>query len=121
MAGDVLTRKQMEELLDRLSALRVQGSSMGGPYVGIGHNSLTREILAAGEALVPLLIARLPDSSYDEAVYIVFILRELHALEAQVAVRRLQSEIKKRSIGRDLTLKMQVEYYLRDVRDAKLD
>jgi hypothetical protein len=113
MAGDDLTR--LEVLVDRLSALRVEGSSMGGPYVGIGHNSLTQEVLAAGKAIVPLLVARLPDSSYDEAVYIVFLLRELHASEAEVAVRKLQSEIENRSIGRDLTLKMQVEYYFRDL------
>ncbi len=115
MAGDDLTRKQLEALLERLSTLRVSGSSRGGPHVGIVHNDLTQEFLATGKKIIPLLIARLPESSFDEAVYIVFILRELHATEAQVAVRKLQSEIEKRSIGRDLTLKMQVEYFFRDM------
>ena len=96
--------------------VRVDGPSRGGPHVGIVHNDLTREILAAGKAIVPLLVARLPDSGFDEAVYIVFMLRELQAKEAQSVVRKLQSEIEARSIGRDLTLKMQVEYFLRDVR-----
>lgn len=115
MAGDDFTREQLEALLDRLSTLRVDGPSRGGPYVGIVHNDLTRELLAAGKEIVPLLISRLADSSFDEAVYIVFILRELHATEAQAAVRKLQSEIETRSVGRDLTLKMQVEFFLRDV------
>src|ERR1700756_4979026 len=115
MADDDLKREQLEALLDQLSTLRVDGPSRGGPYVGIVHNDLTREILAAGKALIPLLLARLPDSSFDEAVYIVFILRELHVAEAQAVVRKLQSEVEKRSVGRDLTLKMQVEYFLRDM------
>jgi hypothetical protein len=115
MAGDDLKREQLEELLDRLSTLRVDGPSMGGPHVGIAHNELTREILAAGKEIVPLLIARLLDSSFDQAVYIVFLLRELHATEAEAVVRKLQSEVEKRSVGRDLTLKMQVEYFLRDM------
>jgi hypothetical protein len=42
-------------------------------------------------------------------------LRELQAAEAEAAVRRLQSELGERSVGRDLTLKMQVDYFLRDV------
>jgi hypothetical protein len=94
----------------------VDGPSRGGPYVGVGHNDLTREIVAAGKEAVPLLVARLPDSSFDEAVYIVFILRELHAAEAEAVVRELQSEIGERSVGRDLTLEMQIQYFLRDKR-----
>ncbi len=115
MAGDDLKREQLEALLERLGTLRVDGPSRGGPHVGIVHNDLTKEIVAAGKKIIPLLIARLPESSYDEAVYIVFILRKVHATEAQAAVRILQSEIEKRSIGRDLTLKMQVMYYFRDL------
>ena len=115
MADDDSDQEQMKVLLDRLPTLRVDGPSRGGPHVGIVHNHLTREILAAGKAIVPLLIARLPGSGFDEAVYIIFLLRELHATEAESAVRNLQSEIGKRSVGRDLTLKMQVKYYLRDI------
>ena len=115
MAGDDLKREQLETLVNQLSTLRVDGPSMGGPYVGIVHNDLTQEIMGAGKEIVPLLIARLPVSSFDEAVYIVFILRELQVKEAEAAVRKLQSEIEKRSAGRDLTLKMQVEYFLRDM------
>ena len=115
MADDDSKRERMEALLDQLSTLRVDGPSRGGPHVGIVHNDLTREILAAGEPIVPLLIARLPDSSFDEAVYIVFLLRELRATEAEAAVRQLQSEVEERSVGRDLTLKMQIGYFLRDM------
>lgn len=115
MEGDDLKQKQMQALVDRLSTLRVDGPSRGGPHVGIPHNGLTREILAAGKEIIPLLVARLPDSGFDEAVYIVFILRELHATESQSVVRKLQSEVEERSVGRDLTLKMQVEYFFRDM------
>jgi hypothetical protein len=115
MASNELTHERREALVDRLRTLRVEGSGMGGPHVGIGHNELTREILAAGEAAIPLLIARLADSGFDETVYIVFLLRELHATEAEPAIRKLQSDVDRRSGGRDLTLKMQINYFLRDV------
>ena len=115
MAGDEVRKERLEALLDQLSTLRVDGPGRGGPHVGIVHNDLTREILSAGKEAVPLLVARLPDSGFDEAVYIVFLLRELQAAEAEAAVRRLQSELGERSVGRDLTLKMQVDYFLRDV------
>ena len=105
----------METLLDQLRTLRVQGPSRGGPHVGIAHNDLTREILAEGKPIVPLLLARLPNSDFDEAVYIVFLLRELRATEAEPVVRQLQSDVEERSVGRDLTLKMQIEYFLRDL------
>jgi hypothetical protein len=115
MAGDDRMREQQNVLLGRLTTLRVDGPSRGGPHVGIIHNDLTQKILAFGKEIIPLLIARLPECGFDEAVYIVFLLRELHAKEAQGAVQRLQSEIERRSIGRDLTLRMQVEYYFRDL------
>ena len=110
-----MPQADLDGLLDRLSALRVEGASMGGPHVGVGHNEVTREIAAAGRAVVPRLIARLPDSDFDEAVYIVFLLREFHAAEAETAIRALRSEVGQRSVGRDLTLKMQIEYFLRDL------
>jgi len=116
MAIEDSKRAKLEALLDRLNTLRIDGSSMGGPHVGIGHNDLTREIVAAGKEVVPLLVSRLPNSSFDESVYIVFMLRELHASEAQAAIYKLKSEVKERSVGRDLTLKMQVEYFLREAQ-----
>jgi hypothetical protein len=115
MGNADLKREQLEALLDQLSTLRVDGPGRGGPHVGIAHNDLTREILAAGKEVVPLLVARLPDSGFDEAVYIVFLLRELRAAEAQAVVRKLQSDVEQRSVGQDLTLKMQIEYFLRDM------
>ncbi len=115
MAKDPSKRERMDALMERLRTHEVTGPSLGGPYVGIAHDDLTRAMLAEGNAIVPLLIARLPGGSFDETVYIVFLLRELHASEAEPAIRKLQSEIPARSVGRDLTLKMQIEYFLRDL------
>jgi hypothetical protein len=115
MQGDNRLEAETRALIDQLRTLRVEGPSRGGPHVGIMHNELTRAILGAGKGAVPLLIARLPESGFDEAVHIVFLLRELRAAEARPAIEKLRSELVQRSIGRDLTLKMQVEYFLRDV------
>jgi hypothetical protein len=93
----------------------VTGPSRGGPFVGIVDDDLTRALVARGDAVVPRLIARLPASGFDEAVYIVFVLRELRAASAESAIRTLQAELPARSVGHDLTLKMQVDYYLRDL------
>ena len=93
----------------------MEGISRGGPHRGVTHNDVTRAILARGQPVVPLLVDRLPDSGFDEAVYLVFLLRELRATGAAPAVRTLQSQAETRSTGRDLTLKMQIEYFLRDL------
>ena len=90
------------------------GPGRGGPHAGIVHTDVTRELLALGKKVTPFLVARLPDSNFDEAVYITFLPRELGAVEARPAVLQLQSQIDQRSVGRDLTLQMQVEYFLRD-------
>ncbi|HKB08680.1 MAG TPA: hypothetical protein VKF61_10410 [Candidatus Polarisedimenticolia bacterium] len=101
-------------MLDRLRGLRVEGIGRGGPHTGITHNEVTRAILARGASVVPRLVQRLDQSGFDEAVYIVFLLRELHANSAASAVRALQSRLGTLSVGRDLTLRMQIEYFLRD-------
>ena len=112
---DAAPRDRLDALLDRLAALPVDGPSRGGPHVGIAHNDLTRDILACGPDIVPRLIARLPTSGYDEAVHLVFLLREARAVEAKDAILALRSGVDARSVGRDLTLAMQIAYYLRDV------
>lgn len=107
-------QERVDALLARLSELQVEGPGRGGPHAGILHNDLTRELLSFGKGIVPSLVERLPESGFDEAVYIVFLLRELGATEARPAVRKLQSEVAQRSAGRDLTLRMQIDYFLRD-------
>lgn len=107
-------REHLQVLVDRLRTLEIVGQSRGGPHRGIEHNDVTRAIVAEGEDVVPLLIARLPESGFDESVYIVFLLRELRASEAEPAIRRLQAEADQRSEGHDLTLKMQITYFLMD-------
>lgn len=105
--------KDLEALVGQLGTLKLPSApSRGGPYVGIVHNDVTREALAAGNAIVPLLIERLRTSGFDESAYIVFLLRELGASQAAPAVRLLALELDERSAGRDLTLKMQVKHFL---------
>ena len=110
-----MKEEQVSALLERLSQLHLEGSSRGGPFLGIAHNDVTREIVTIGKSIIPRLVTRLGEASYDEAIYIVFMLRELQAMEAEEDVRRLKSEIERRSVGHDLTLSMQIEYYLRDL------
>jgi hypothetical protein len=106
-------------LVDQLRDLKLPDApSRGGPYVGVVHTDLTRQILASGDDAVPLLLDRLPDAGYDEATYIVFLLRELDAKDAVPAVTRLQSELEERSRGRDLTLTMQVRRFMEEVAPA---
>ena len=105
---------RVDALLDTLAALPLAGGSRGGPHTGITHNEVTRELLSYGPRIVPLLVARLPASGFNDAVYLVFLLRELRATEARAAVKRLQAELPRRAAGHDLTLQVQVEYFLRD-------
>jgi hypothetical protein len=109
--------ERMQGLIEKLATLRVDGPGRGGPHTGIVHNDVTRELLTFGKKVVPFLVARLPDSGFDEAVYTIFLLRELRAIEARPAVLELQSQIDQRSAGRDFTLRMQVEYFLRDTQE----
>lgn len=115
MAQDPARERRTAALINRLRTLRADGPSRGGPHVAITHTGPTREILALGEDAIAPLIQRLPESGFDEAVYIVFLLRELRAVEAQAAVRKLRSQIDARSAGRDMTLKMQIQFYERDL------
>jgi hypothetical protein len=104
-----------EDLLRDLSRLKVEGPSRGGPHVGVRHNAVTEALFAKGNAVIPVLIERLHDAGWDEAVYLVFLLRELHAKEAKSAIEALNRSGLAQSAGRDLTLAMQLQYFLRDV------
>lgn len=101
-------------LVRMLPTLGVEGGGRGGPHRAVGHNDVTRELLTFGRRIVPLLVARLPGSTFDEAVQLVFLLRELGATEARPAVRQLQTELAERSVGRDMTLRVQIDYFFRD-------
>jgi hypothetical protein len=114
---------ETEQLLNKLRRLRVEGPGRGGPFVGIQHNPVTRQIVAKGRAVVPLLVKRLEsgDAALNEAIYIVFCLRQLKATEAQAAVRALKRELDSghRFPGRDMTLDMQITYYLRELDETR--
>jgi hypothetical protein len=107
--------KQFAELADRLKTLPVEGPSLGGPYVGITPNAATQAIVAQGQAIIPTLVQRLGDCTLNEAIYIVFCLHELHARNAKADIRRLQASHRFDHVTRDLTLDMQIQFFLRDV------
>ncbi len=109
MAGELNT------LLDQLRSLPVEGPSRGGPYVGIQPNELTRAIVAQGPAAIPAITSRLDSASWSEAVYLVFLLRELHAAAARQAVEALRDSARFEGTPHDMTLDMQINYFLRDV------
>jgi hypothetical protein len=102
-------------LLDKLRTLKVEGPGRGGPYVGIVHNPVTREIVAEGNDIVPFLIERLKTGDLTETIFAVFSLRELRTKSAKGAVEQLQRSDRFRDVNKDLTLDMQIKYYLRDV------
>lgn len=105
----------MRKLIEQLASLKVEGSSFGGPYVGISHNPVTLSIVAEGEKIVPLLIEELDTCGLDEAIFIVFCLSELHAKSAKAKIEELQSSDRFSNVKRDLTLDMQIKFFLRDV------
>lgn len=103
------------ELLNELPSQRIEGVSLGGPYVGLSHNEITRAILAKGREVVPALVKRLEGSGLTETIFLVFLLRELQAKEARAAVMSLLHSPRFRDLPRDLTLEMQIRFFLRDV------
>jgi hypothetical protein len=111
--------QQLEALVDALATLPLEGPSRGGPYVGLAANDTTRAVVAAGPAVVPVLVKALDTAGDAQAAWIVFCLRELHARGAKPAVQRLATALQPggRLAGtpRTLTVDMQVRFYLRDV------
>ncbi len=111
----VETSKRLEGLLHRLRELKVEGVGRGGPFLGVVHNEVTRELLAEGMGIVPLLLERIGSSELDETIFLVFLLRELRSINAKGAIEKLLDSPRFRGKPRDLTLEMQVQFYLRDV------
>jgi len=115
--------RALERLLDKLPNRVVTGDSFGGPYVGVGHNDVTKAIVAYGQKAVPHLLDRLQTSNVDETIFIVFCLRELRATAAREAVDKLRQDLKraKRFAGvqRDFTLEVQIDYFLANVDSWK--
>ncbi len=109
------SEKHIQNLLDKLKTLGVEGPSLGGPYVGISHNTVTRAIVSEGHKLIPFLTKRLNKSSLNETIFIVFCLRELHAKSAKGNIEQLQRSKRFKKIKKDMTLDMQIEFFLRDV------
>ena len=105
----------IRSLLDKLSTLEIEGASFGGPYVGVMHNDVTRALVAEGEKIIPYLIERLKTSNLNETIFIVFMLRELRAKGAKQAIEELQSSKRFEGQSKDMTLDMQINYFLRDV------
>lgn len=107
--------EEIRELIARLGEVPLAGASFGGPYVGVSHNEVTRALLAKGRGVIPALVARLEESGLTETIFIVFLLRELRAKEAKGVVAGLLASGRFDGQPRDLTLEMQIQYFLRDV------
>lgn len=108
-------RDYKSDLIEKLETLSLNGPSRGGPYVGISHNDVTRAIVAEGEAIIPLLVDKLKTSNLTETIFIVFCLRELKAKSAKEKIQQLQSSERFSNLERDMTLEMQIRFFLRDV------
>jgi hypothetical protein len=93
----------------------VSGPGRGGPYVGITPNPFTDAIVREGTKAVPFILDRLETSDLGETIFLVFCLRELRAKEAKTAIGRLQRSERFAGQRKDLTLDMQIQFYLRDV------
>jgi hypothetical protein len=108
----------MDEVLRGLRNLKIEGASGGGPYLGIGHNDVTKKVVAEGGRVIPFLVKRLDSSGYDESAYIVFCLRELRAKSAIDKILELEKSLDERKrfaeAPHDLTLKMQIKFFKRD-------
>ena len=119
---DFAHEADLDATVEKLSKLRLADeatASLGGPWVVINHNDVTRAVVAKGRPIIPRLLKRLDVCDYDEAVFVVFCLRQLHAKEAKNKIIELQESLKKGERidkkGRDLTLDVNIIFYLRDV------
>jgi hypothetical protein len=111
-----------ESLIDRLGELKVEGYSASGPYVAVGGNQITKQIISKGSTMVPRLLKRLAKSDYNESVFIVFCLRELRARDARDHILRVHRQLVRRERFKephDLTLEMQIRYFLADIGESK--
>jgi hypothetical protein len=113
----------MENLFERLKKLKITGVGLGGPYLYIGHNDVTKSVIAEGSRIIPVLVKRLDSSGYDESAYIVFCLRELRAKSALDKILELEKSLDEgkrfTQAPHDLTLKMQIKFFKRDLGSWK--
>lgn len=104
------------QLVDKLHGLPLAGLNIG-PARGVLPNKTTDQIVEKGKAVIPYLINGIESDDLNEVVYCVFCLRELGAPEeARSAVLHLQDELKAKTrfnFPRDLTLEMQIKYFLK--------
>jgi hypothetical protein len=111
---------KLESTVAKLQSLKVRqvGLAGPGPAHAIVHNETTREVVAKGRPIIPVLLKRLETCSWDEAVFIVFCLNDLRAKSAKGQVSELQKAEhggKRFRDPHDLTLELQIQHYLRDV------
>jgi len=113
--GDVIEQElelEVASLLSALSKTEFTGTEIG-PMMALAHNDETRQIVAKGPKVVPILVRRLRDSGVHESTYIVFCLTELKAKEATEVIRLLQKKILEgRWLRRNSTLELQVRVFL---------
>ena len=116
-------REEIDRAIGALAGIKVVGDSFGGPYVGVDHNHVTRDIVAFGPSAIPALVDRLKKSDVDETIFIVFCLSELQARSAKDQIIALNRSLKERQrfsgVRRDLTLDVQIDFFLRDVESWK--
>lgn len=111
------TKQEYSQLVESLHQTPLKGINIG-PAIGVMPNSTTELVVKEGKPIVPYLVSALSDNNLTEVVYAVFCLRELGApKEALPVVLRLKRDLeaKKRfDFPRDLTLELQIQYFIRD-------
>jgi hypothetical protein len=115
---NLIGMNRSQKLIRRLDTLPVQGVSAGGPYVGIGPNVVTDAVVKEGDRIVPSLIAHLDRATYAEAVHSIYCLHELKAKSAKPKVQALEGALQRgerfANKPHDLTLKVEIEFFLRE-------
>jgi hypothetical protein len=106
------------QLVERLKRLPVEGPSIG-PVTAFEDNDATRAVVAEGPKIVPSLTAALDKGPWNQCVWVVFCLRELHAKSAKPRIvkfnRELEDPKRFQAEPHDLTLDVEVATYLKEV------
>jgi len=104
-------------LINNLRRTQINGLNIG-PAKGVLPNEITSEIIQKGSPIVPYLINALDDDNLNEVIYVVYCLREMGSpKEARPAILKLQRELNNKTrfnIPRDLTLEMQINFFIKD-------
>jgi hypothetical protein len=108
-----------QRLIRRLDDLPLTGASYGGPHKAVVANETTTAIVAKGPSIVPLLIANLDRANVDGTIFTIYCLRDLRATSAKAKIQELQAALRRgerfADVRRDLTLEVQIDFFLRDV------